>query len=134
MLILTPTFLQYLKKGITFGQTFHFHPFIWNEDGNGPELCGWENGLGIWYCNVITSFLYTGLLGKRLVQVRTELNEEGNPKWSLIKQVYVLFIFIYYSLALAFQVTLLLKKDELPTFFKQTVKSVKILQGKISFT
>ena len=129
MLILTPTFLKYLKKGFTFGQRFHGHPFRWNEGQNGPELCGWGNGLGVWYFNIIVTFFYTGFLVNRVAQVHTELDEAGNLKWSLISQVYTLFIAVYYSLALLLQVSLFVKKNKFCGYFRQTIKSVGILQG-----
>ena len=78
MLILTPTFLKYLKIGFTFCQKFHAHPFYWDEETNGPRLCGWGNGLGVWYVNL--TFAYSGFLVRRLVQVHTKVDEEGNLK------------------------------------------------------
>ena len=129
MLILTSTFLKYVKKGFKFGQTLHGHPFVWDDTKDEPELCGWRNGLGIWYLNLILTLLYTGFLVQRVIQVHTEVDEEGNLKWSLISQVYTLFIAVYYSLTLLLQVSLFVKKNKFCGYFRQTIKSVGILQG-----
>ena len=129
MLILTPTFLKYIRRGITFSQPFHGHPFRWNEETDEPELCGWGNGLGVWYLNLMLTLLYNGFLVHRVIQVHTELNEAGVLKWSDFRQVFMLFITVYYSMALLFQITLFSKKKQVCGYFRQTVKSVGIFQG-----
>ena len=79
MKLVSPTSYKYLKKWFTI-KWLHGHPYVWNDEGNSPELTNSKISLTLWYFNVLIFFGNFTFVQFRTAQVYSDTSATAMQK------------------------------------------------------
>ena len=124
MKMLTPKFLLYLKKVFNLGGRFYWHPFIWNEVKNGPELTESKKTFLFWITNATLVFAYYVFLLWKSILVTTSCES------SMTTKLFMQFALLLFSLPVFIQLNIMFSLREFPQFIQAYLQYCANFEGK----
>ena len=122
MKLLTRRFQLNLKKVLTLGQTFCWHPYVWVEHKNGPELTtSWRKFL-LWRLNALLTFLYFGFIVSQCVRV-------GFSDETISVKLFMPFVLVFFAFPVLVQLNIMLSLEEFPQFVNGYVRYCNAFEG-----
>ena len=126
MKILTPKFLVYLKKVFNLGERFYWHPYIWNEVKNWPELSKSKQRLLCWITNAMLVFTYYGFLLWKSIEVHV------SGESSMTTKLFMQFALLLFSLPVWIQLNIIFSLREFPQFIRAYLQYCAAFEGESS--
>ena len=124
--MITDSTFQYIKSAWLLGERFCFHPYIWNEYLNVPELSSSKLRLFLWKLNAGIIIGYHGFVTYQCIKLHS------SPMAGIAVKIYMQFNVVLYVLPVLFQLTIIFGLMELPRFVRGSLKFGEAIKGKWS--
>ena len=125
-IMITERSFQYIKSFWVQGQRFCFHPYVWNENTNAPELSRSKLRLFLWKLNAGIAIGYHSFVTYQCIKLHM-LRKAG-----IAMKIYMQFNVFLYLLPILFQLTIIFGLVELPRFVRGSLKFGDAMKGKRS--
>ena len=114
---------EYIKSAWLLGERFAFHPYVWNEYLNVPELSTSKVRLFLWKLNAGLIIGYHSFVTYQCIKLHLSATT------GIALKIYMQFNVVLYVLPVLFQLTIIFGRMELPRFVRGSLKFAQAVKG-----